>query len=72
MMSANLENSTDLLGRKLDRDETQILALYRKLRVLCDRDDLPPCALMNLRQALVMVWNACVDLDLIFEEPEVD
>ncbi len=48
------------------------MSLYRKLVGLSAREDLPPCVLMNIRQAMVMLWNACADLDLIYEEPEVD
>lgn len=62
----------DLLGRPLEAHERELLELYRRLQALSARDDLPPCALMNARQAMVMLWNACVDLDLLFEEPGVD
>lgn len=62
----------DLLGRALSADEHTLLELYEKLKQLSGRDDLPPCALMNVRQAMVMLWNACVDLDLVYEEPKVD
>ncbi len=65
-------STTDLLGRELTADEKDILSLYEKLKAMSAREDLPPCALMNLRQAMVMLWNACVDLSLIHEEPEVD
>ena len=72
-MGAIVDTSiTDLLGNELTRDEREILSLYQNLKTLCARDDLPPCALLNLRQAMVMVWNACTDLDLVFEEPAVD
>ena len=43
-----------------------------RLKKLSANDDLAPCAQMNARQAMVMMWNACVDLDLLFEEPGVD
>ena len=65
-------STTDLLGRELTDDEREILSLYERLKAMSAREDLPPCALMNLRQAMVMLWNACVDLSLIHEEPEVD
>ncbi len=68
---SNTDNK-DLLGQEMTADEKEILALYRKLKELSAREDLAPCALMNIRQAMVMLWNACVDLDLIFEEPGVD
>jgi len=59
----------DLLGRPLAEPERELLDLYRRLVAMSAREDLPPCALMNCRQAMVMLWNACVDLDLVFEEP---
>ena len=63
---------TDLLGREITTDERELLDLYRRLQTLSGRDDLPPCALANVRQAMVMLWNACNDLDLVFEEPGTD
>lgn len=66
------DEQKDLLGRPLEAHERELLDLYRRLKALSARDDLPPCALMNARQAMVMLWNACVDLDLVFEEPGVD
>lgn len=62
----------DLLGRPLSAAERDLVDLYQRLRAMSARTDLPPCALMNCRQAMVMLWNACVDLDLVFEEPGVD
>ncbi len=62
----------DLLGNDLTADEKELVALYERLKELSGRDDLAPCALMNVRQAMVMLWNACTDLNLIFEEPGVD
>ena len=60
----------DLLGKDLTADEQELLSLYRRLHELSGREDLAPCALMNVRQAMVMLWNACNDLTLIYEEPE--
>ena len=64
--------NTDLLGKKLTADEQELLDLYAKLKAMSAREDLAPCALMNVRQAMVMLWNACTDLELIYEEPGVD
>ena len=66
------DQMTDLLGRELTADERELLGLYRQLEKLSAKTDLPPCALMNVRQAMVMLWNACTDLDLVCEEPSVD
>ncbi len=63
---------TDLLGRPLSADDRELLDLYTRLKVLSLRRDLPPAVVMNCRQALVMLWNACVDLNLLFEEPDAD
>jgi hypothetical protein len=62
----------DLLGAPLTKRERELCQLYLDLKRLADDDDLPPCALMNVKQAMVMLWNACVDLDLVFEEPGSD
>ena len=35
-------------------------------------DDLPPVATANVKQAMVLLWNACNDLALIHEEPGCD
>ncbi len=64
--------TTDLLGRELTADERELLDLYERLKTLSGRDDIAPCIRMNAREALVMLWNACNDLDLVFEEPLVD
>jgi len=66
------DQTTDLLGKELTADEKELLDLYAQLKAMSARDDLPPCALMNVRQAMVMLWNACTDLELIYEEPGVD
>jgi len=62
----------DLLGKKLSADEQEILQLYQKLKQLSARNDLPPAVLMNVKQAMVMMWNACLSQDLVYEEPGVD
>ena len=67
-----MDRTTDLLGRPLTADEQQLVALYRQLLQASQRADLPPCALMNLKQAMVLVWNACNDLGLLCEEPRCD
>jgi hypothetical protein len=62
----------DLLGNPLDERERELCETYLTLKRLAADTDLPPCAAMNVKQAMVMLWNACVDLDLTFEEPRVD
>jgi hypothetical protein len=70
-MSATIPEH-DLLGRPLTAAERELIDLYQRLQAMSARTDLPPCALMNCRQAMVMLWNTCVDLNLLFEEPAVD
>ena len=62
----------DLLGNALTPDERELLDLYARLKSLSRRDDLPPVATANVKQAMVMLWNACNDLALICEEPGCD
>ena len=65
-------NQTDILGRPLEDHERELLEIYERLKKLSADDSLPPCATANARQAMVMLWNACNDLDLVYEEPGVD
>jgi len=62
----------DLLGRELDHDERELIDLYNRLRQLSEREDIAPCISMNAKQAMVMLWNACNDLGLIYEETDTD
>ena len=66
------ETQKDLLGKELTADEKEVLALYQKLKELSAKTDLPPAVLMNVRQAMVMMWNAALSQSLVFEEPGVD
>ena len=59
---------TDLLGKPLTAAERDLLAAYRSLRALAARDDLPPGAARNVKQALAALWVATNDLDLQFEQ----
>ena len=69
-MSANAKR--DLLGRELSRDDVELLDLYARLKALSQRTDLPPVITANVKQAMVMLWNACNDLAILGEEPGCD
>ena len=62
----------DLLQRPMTAEERELVAIYEQLKALAVNAALPPCALMNARQAMVMLWNACNDLALVHEEPGCD
>ncbi len=62
----------DLLGNDLTADERELLDLYTRTKLMSARTDLPPVAMANVKQAMVLLWNACNDLALISEEPGVD
>jgi hypothetical protein len=64
--------NTDLLGRPLSQDDRELLDLYARLKALANRSDLPPVATANVKQAMVLLWNACSDLVLLYEEPGCD
>ena len=66
------KTNTDLLGRPLAADDRELLDLYGRLRTLSARTDLPPVATANVKQAMVLLWNACNDLALMYEEPGCD
>lgn len=67
-----MDTNTDLLGNPLTKDDVELLDLYRRLKALSARADLPPVATANVKQAMVMLWNACNDLALVHEEPGCD
>lgn len=58
---------TDLIGNPLGPGEVEIVETYRRLRALVERDDLPPCAAANLRQALASCATVVGDLALDYE-----
>lgn len=62
----------DLLGRPLTKDDRELLDLYGRLKAMGARADLPPVVTANVKQAMVMLWNACNDLALLCEEPGCD
>ena len=63
---------TDLLGRALTKDDLELLDLYGRLKALSQRTDQPPVVTANVKQAMVMLWNACNDLAILGEEPGCD
>ena len=66
------DSTKDLLGNDLTADEQELVDLYSRLKALSARDDLPPVATANVKQAMVLMWNACNDLALLHEEPGCD
>jgi hypothetical protein len=60
--------TTDLLGRPVDETEAHLLKVYRELRALAAREDLPPCAERNVKKALACMWQVVNDLNLEFEQ----
>ncbi|MBK8975837.1 MAG: hypothetical protein IPM29_07910 [Planctomycetes bacterium] len=62
----------DLHGVEMTPDERELLDLFRRLRRLAERRDLAPCVSANVKQAMVMVWNACNDLALVDAPPGHD
>ena len=63
---------TDLLGKPLTKDDVELLDLYARLKTMSARTDLPPVVTANVKQAMVLVWNACNDLAILCEEPGCD
>ncbi len=60
--------NTDLLSQPLTEQEQALLTVYQALKNLAAQDDLPPCAVSNVRKALASMWQATNDLDLQFEQ----
>jgi hypothetical protein len=58
----------DLLGTPLTATETQLLEIYRTLKAVAARTDLPPCAERNVKHALACMWQVANNLDLELEQ----
>ena len=58
----------DLLGRTASETELELARVYRELKSLAARQDLPPCAERNVKKALACMWQVVNDLDLEFEQ----
>jgi hypothetical protein len=60
----------DLLGRPLTGVEQRLLAAYEGLKTLL-REDLPPCAAANVKEAIAALWQVVNDLALASDRPDV-
>ena len=58
----------DLLGRPIADTDAKLLEIYRELKTLAGRTDLPPCAERNVKKALACMWQVVNDLNLEFEQ----
>lgn len=59
---------TDLFGKPIGESDAQLMRLYRELKDLAGRDDLPPCVERNVKKALACLWQVVNDLNLEFEQ----
>jgi hypothetical protein len=59
---------TDLLGQPVEGTDVQVLQIYRDLKALAARQDLPPCTERNVKKALACMWQIVNDLNLEFEQ----
>lgn len=62
--------ATDLLGRPLTPVEQKLWAAYEGLKALL-REDLPPCAEANVKEAVSVLWQVVNDLALASDRPDV-
>ena len=58
----------DLLGRPISAADAELLEMYRDLKKLAARTDLPPCAERKVKKALACMWQVVNDLNLEFEQ----
>ena len=58
----------DLLGKPIAESDAQMLRVYRELKDIAGRADLPPCTERNVKKALACMWQVVNDLDLEFEQ----
>jgi hypothetical protein len=60
--------TSDLLGRPISESDAKLLEIYRELKTLAAKTDLPPCAERNVKKALACLWQVVNDLNLEFEQ----
>lgn len=58
----------DLLGHPISESDARFLEIYRDLKEMAARTDLPPCAERNVKKALACMWQVVNDLNLEFEQ----
>ena len=58
----------DLLGKSVSEEDAKFVELYRELKALAARTDLPPCAERNVKKALACMWQVVNDLNLEYEQ----
>jgi hypothetical protein len=58
----------DLLGRPVSEADAQLLEVYRTLRAIAAREDVPPCVERNVKRALACMWQVVNDLNLEYEQ----
>ena len=58
----------DLLGKPVSDTDAQMLRLYRELKELAARTDLPPCTERNVKKALACMWQVVNDHNLEYEQ----
>ena len=59
---------TDLLGTPIAELDAQMLRLYRELKDLAARTDLPPYAERNVKKALACLWQIVNGSNVEFEQ----
>ena len=62
-----MTTKTDRLGNALTADETELLAIYERLKAFVARPGLAPTTSRNAKKALAAVHVAANDLDLVYE-----
>ena len=61
-------SDVDLFGHAISEADAQMLRLYRELKAVAARTDLPPCTERNVKKALACMWQVVNDLNLEYEQ----
>ena len=61
-------SDVDLFGKPISDADAQMLSLYRELKEIAARRDLPPCTERNVKKALACMWQVVNDLNLEYEQ----
>ena len=64
-----MSDAKDVLGNPLTAAEQDLMGAYERLLALLERDDLPPSASSNVKEAIACLWQAVNDLALVDDRP---
>lgn len=66
-----MSDAKDVLGNPMTEAEQDLMGAYERLLSLLSREDLPPSAESNVKEAIACLWQAVNDLALVDDRPAI-